>query len=277
MCDWCVKHGAGGRWFENTANYARNMFRLRKKKLRSEGAGADPDIQTMAEDAIYEAVKARNLGDVRRYEDIKKQAEAMAHSVHFGQVVTLEQVKKIVEIAYPIARISCVCRRRTRGLKDEENFFCMGVGVGMYKWERWPETYRGGVHFMSPDEAKEWLENVNELGAVHTFWVFGTPYIGGICNCEYPACIGMRNRLDYGIKILIKGEYYASVDRSLCTGCGICIERCQFGAITIERSILKACINPFRCFGCGLCVRKCRYRAINLKERAAFKPLEKEW
>jgi len=54
-------------------------------------------------------------------------------------------------------------------------------------------------------EAKDWLTEINKRGAVHnTFWVFGTPYIGGICNCEYPACLGIRNRLDHNINILMK-------------------------------------------------------------------------
>ncbi len=275
MCDWCVKHGNGGRWYENTANYARKMFRLRKEEMKKEGVV--PDIQTMAEDIIEQAIRARDLGDTKKYMELKTQAEKMAQNVHFGQVVTLEQVKKIMDIAYPIARLSCVCRRRSRGFKDDENFFCMGIGVGMYKWERWPESYRGGVHFMTPEEAKAWLEQVNEAGLVHTFWVFGTPYIGGICNCEYPACIGIRNRLDYGISMLVKGEYVALLDRDMCTGCGLCVERCQFRAINIERTMLKAQINPFRCFGCGLCEKKCKHNAIKLVERESLAGLAQEW
>lgn len=29
MCQWCVKHGDGGKWYLNTQNYAQKMYKLR--------------------------------------------------------------------------------------------------------------------------------------------------------------------------------------------------------------------------------------------------------
>ncbi|MBC7324464.1 MAG: 4Fe-4S binding protein [Moorella sp. (in: Bacteria)] len=147
----------------------------------------------------------------------------------------------------------------------------------MFKWERWPETYRGGVEFLSPQVAKEWLAEVNKKGAVHTFWTFGTPYIGGICNCEYPVCLGIRNRLDYDIKILFKGHYVAVVDYARCTGCGTCVERCQFGAVRLEVSLDRATVNLQKCFGCGLCETACSNGAITMVEREQLPLLADEW
>ncbi len=194
MCEFCVKHGDGGKWYLNAKNYSRKLVGIQREEVQKKGAEFNP--QMMAEEIIREAIEARDLNP-QIFPEVKKRAEEMSQSVHFGQVVTLEEVQKIMDIAYPIARMTCVCRRNVRGLSNEDNFFCMGIGVGMYRWERWPETYRGGVQFMAPREAKEWLAHVNKMGMVHTFWVFGTPYIGGICNCEYPACIGIRNRIEY--------------------------------------------------------------------------------
>lgn len=273
MCDFCVKHGNGGRWFENVENYARKMFRIRKEKEKISMG----DFQGLVDSILDEAINARGLGDPQKYEEIKSKVENMLLPIHFGQVVTLEEVEKILDIAYPIGRISCVCRRRTRGVKDEENFFCMGIGAGMYKWEKWPENYRGGIHFMSPKEAKEWIREVNRKGAVHSFWVFGTPYIGGICNCEYPSCIGMRMRLDYDVKILRKGEKVACVDYEKCNGCGACLKRCQFGAINYEPSLERVSVNQKKCFGCGLCSTACKPSAITMRERKEFPGLIKEW
>jgi len=273
MCDFCVKHGNGGKWFENVENYARKMYRIRR-----EGTGLQMgDVQNLIESILDEAIEARGLSDPKKYEEVKARVESMILPAHFGQVVTLEEVEKILDIAYPIARITCICRRRSRGVKDEENFFCVGIGVGMYKWEKWPENYRGGVHFMTPEEAKEWIREVNKEGAVHSFWVFGTPYIGGICNCEYPSCIGMRMRLDYDVKLLIKGEKVAQIDYEKCNGCGICLRRCQFGAITYEVALDRVTINQKKCFGCGLCATACKPSAIVMRERASMPGLSREW
>ena len=273
MCQWCVAHGDGKIWYKNAKNYARKMYKVRK-----EAASSRPEVspQTQAELIIEEVIEARDAKP-EEYPKLKKNVERMLHTVHFGQVLPLQDIKDVMDIAYPIAKMTCACRRRVRGLRDEENFYCMGLGVGMYKWERWPELYRGGVEFMSPEEAKKWLEDMNKLGTVHTVWTFGTPYIGGVCNCEYPVCLGIRNRLDYDIQILVKGEYAAKIDYRKCDGCGACVKRCQFGAAKMEISLDKANIDMFKCFGCGLCETACQKKAVTLVSRSSIPMLRNIW
>ena len=86
-----------------------------------------------------------------------------------------------------------------------------------------------------------------------TLGAMGIGYIEGICNCEYPACDAIRNRLDLGVKSLLKGHFIARVDYDKCNGCGIFVQRCQFGAAKYEVRIDKYNIDPMRCVGCGLC------------------------
>ncbi|UCG79575.1 MAG: CoB--CoM heterodisulfide reductase iron-sulfur subunit A family protein, partial [Desulfobacterales bacterium] len=50
-----------------------------------------------------------------------------------------------------------------------------------------------------------------------------------------------------------------------CTGCGMCVEICPFGATSIDAETGRAQINPAQCKGCGLCVASCRSGALNLK------------
>lgn len=275
MCQHCVTHGVdGGKWYFNAANYARRIYRIRKEEI--ERQGEEPSQALMAAAVIQEAVEASVLNP-SQFPEIKQRAEQLSQTFHFGQVITLEEVQAIMDIAYPIARMTCLCRREMRGTPDKDNMYCMGIGVGMYKWERAAETYRGGVEFMSPAAAKQWLPEVNKMGLVHSFWTFGTPYIGGICNCEYPVCLGIRNRLDYDLNILTKGEHVAKVDYALCTGCGACVERCQFGALRREVSIDKININALRCFGCGLCATGCPNGAIAMVDRGTLPTLKDKW
>lgn len=59
MCQSCVQHGDGGKWYFNTSNYAQKMYKLRKKEVQRKGAEANP--QTMAEDLVKEAIDARTI------------------------------------------------------------------------------------------------------------------------------------------------------------------------------------------------------------------------
>ena len=224
-----------------------------------------------------EFLEARERGDHEAVERMKREAEQISWSTHFGQVITLDEALRVVDLMYPISVISCACRRSMQGLPNEENFTCIGMGPGMYKWERWPDTYRGGVQFLSPDEAKELLNRLNKRGLVQTLFTFGTPYLAGLCNCEYPDCGAIRTVLDYGARILWKGHYVAKVDPELCNGCAQCIHRCQFKALNFVPSRNEAYIDQFQCFGCGLCASECPQEAITLVERASLPALANVW
>lgn len=277
MCQWCLQHSEEGKkWFHTASNYARRLYKIRKEKVEQLGAEASPQSVVGMGGMSREVIELSER-DPEKFNKAKEQIEQTLQAIHFGQVVTLEEVLGALEVSYPIARMSCACRRASRGLSDKENMFCVGLGIGMYKWERWPETYRGGVHFMTPTEAKEWVTDIDKKGMVHTFFTFGTPYIGGLCNCEYPVCGAIKARRDYGLKVLIKGHSVAIVDNSLCTGCGKCVERCQFGAINIGPSLDRAQVDPFKCFGCALCATGCPNGAITMVPRDSLPALRNEW
>jgi len=278
MCDWCEKYSDGyERWYFNPANYARRLYKIRREEAEASGAEANPQAAGGMAFVGHDFLEAKERGDTAEVERIKQQIESMMWLTHFGQVITLEEALKITDIMYPISLITCACRRSMAGLPDEENFTCMGMGPGMYKWERWPETYRGGVHFLTPDEAKEVLSKLNKRGLVHSIYTFGTPYLGGLCNCDYPDCAAIRTVVDLGIKILWKGHYVAKIDPELCNGCASCVHRCQFKALSFAPSRNKAYIDQFQCFGCGLCATECDQEAITMVERASLPALANVW
>ncbi len=55
----------------------------------------------------------------------------------------------------------------------------------------------------------------------------------------------------------------ARVENEKCTGCGLCLELCQFEAITMEET---ATVSPLGCEGCGVCAYFCPEQAIVLDE-----------
>lgn len=54
------------------------------------------------------------------------------------------------------------------------------------------------------------------------------------------------------------------IDEILCTGCGICLEACVQGAISLRDC--RAVIDPYLCVECGRCAELCLTRAIGQVE-----------
>ncbi len=68
----------------------------------------------------------------------------------------------------------------------------------------------------------------------------------------------------------IKKDYYglpkAHIDLTLCTGCGLCREKCRFDAIQYKDNFY---VDENACEGCGVCKYICPLNAIKLNEVAA--------
>jgi MinD superfamily P-loop ATPase len=58
-----------------------------------------------------------------------------------------------------------------------------------------------------------------------------------------------------------KSGHTANIDKSKCTECGLCLDLCQFSAISNEFKI-----NHIDCEGCGVCVYFCPEKAIDFPE-----------
>lgn len=276
MCDWM---GDGEIWYKNPKNYANRMYKLREpgtKAATSMGGGGGGGAGSLGE-----AIEAKANGDMDKFHAIIKNLNERASTRPGAQVVPLSECIDIInEIGMPVAAMHCICRKGTRAEeeKDLNQYSCMGLGTGMFKWERWPERYRGGVQFLSPEEAAGWLRYWDERGMVHMLMQEGGDFIGGLCNCDYPDCIPIRDRIDYGLDYaLTKGEYICEVDYDKCNGCGQCLGRCQFNALKYESTIDKPNIDPMECYGCALCETACTLKAITLVPRRSYPVLRNVW
>ncbi len=63
----------------------------------------------------------------------------------------------------------------------------------------------------------------------------------------------------------------ARINPDLCTGCGVCAERCRFDAIRPDDLVYK--IDPLACEGCRVCLQACEFDAVDLVENLAGKVL----
>jgi len=251
------------------------MYKLRLPGEGYKGADAAMEGGIRTAPAPGDLVDALDGGGQAEYDRLRR--EWNEHHTT-SQVVPMQDALKIMDLCSPIALMRCNCRYQVRAI-DERNaleYTCMGMGVGMLKWERWPERYKGAVKFVNPEEAKEWIRVMNKRGFCHLLMTFGAPYIGGFCMCDYPDCLELRNAVDFGVGP-IKGHHVAQVDYDICNGCGICAQRCQWGALKFEVTSEKANIDQFKCYGCGLCETGCPRSAIKLVERKNLPALAEVW
>jgi len=162
---------------------------------------------------------------------------------------------------------NCYCRETQRKHSDTPNCdhpikTCFHIGFGkslreiLYKSENLVKV--------SKSEIKQLLEESDRRGLVHQIIYFPNPlfyYI--VCNCCPCCCVIMNKFLKSGSPQMIKSDFIAYTDMNKCNNCGICIQRCNFGA----RKVIDNKLIFFQdyCFGCGMCVSECPEEAISLK------------
>lgn len=105
-------------------------------------------------------------------------------------------------------------------------------------------------------------------------------------NSKQPACICICCGCCCGVLTTAKKDprparffatnYTARIDPSSCTGCGVCVKRCQMDAIIVNEKSFR--VNLDRCIGCGLCVTTCKPGAAKLikKDKLTVPPMNTE-
>jgi MinD superfamily P-loop ATPase len=77
----------------------------------------------------------------------------------------------------------------------------------------------------------------------------------------------MVNQTGY-LDALAPSRFKVKLDADACSGCGLCEDRCQFHAISVDE---VAVVDGDKCYGCGNCVITCPDEALTLEE---VRPLE---
>ena len=111
-------------------------------------------------------------------------------------------------------------------------------------------------------EALRILDQAEDAGLVHTTgnWRDGHNYI---CNCCTCCCGVLRGLTEFHSPTAVANSgYRATIAEEDCVGCGTCLDRCQFGALSMPSDIAQ--VDAGRCVGCGLCARTCPTGAITL-------------
>ncbi len=174
------------------------------------------------------------------------------------EIFNYEEVSNIVNEADKIAVFDCICRleKNMQGTGcDKPLEVCMAFG-------------NNAEYLMDEDIAREVtkeeairiLDQAEEAGLVHSSTNTSSGHLF-ICNCCCCCCTILRGITHLNLPTAIaKSNFYAQSDADLCTACGVCEERCQVSAISMDDDVAQVTVE--KCIGCGLCVSTCPTEAM---------------
>lgn len=176
-------------------------------------------------------------------------------------VATFDDAVGIINSYDKIAVGLCTCRTifNSIGIKKCNNPLESCIGFG-----KMAEYYleNKSAREISKDEAIHIITKSDESGMV--LQPFNGKDIGALCSCCGDCCtILMSLKMRPKPAQDVRSSYYADIQAAECSGCELCVNRCQVDAIRMNEDN-AAVVDLNRCIGCGLCVTTCPANAASL-------------
>lgn len=185
-----------------------------------------------------------------------------SEAIEPDQILPYDDVRAIIEKGKAFRVRGCICRVQQDFLGARKCEFPLENCITIYESERPPSP-----EDISREQALALLEQTEKAGLVHTTANVIND-ITYICNCCGCCCAILRGFTEWGIdEAIARANYLARVDADNCTGCEICVERCQVSAMVMSDGVAQ--VNTERCIGCGLCATGCPSDAVELKRKPA--------
>jgi ferredoxin len=187
-------------------------------------------------------------------------------TIPIGRSVTPEYKVLPYEIADELVRAQkkfsvgpCICRREHTMMgkgcdKPEES--CLGFGMAVDYRKR-----NGVGRVIDLQETLEILKQADKAGLV--LQPSNTKDALWMCLCCGCCCqvlkMFKRQAKPAG---MAASPFLAAYNPETCQTCGICVDRCQMEALTLDAGGVRLDVD--RCIGCGLCVSTCPTDSLSL-------------
>jgi NAD-dependent dihydropyrimidine dehydrogenase PreA subunit len=183
----------------------------------------------------------------------------------------LDEALEMVEAAEDHVVVPCDCRCIVKACdRPVEN--CIRLDAGALA------TLEHGMgRRVSKEEMKHIVVEADRAGLMHTGdreWRENGLY--GFCSCCACDCFPIRAsmRLDLD-QAWPRSHYIANRNLEKCVNCGLCTERCQFGAFVWKEEAVgdegesrkRVTFYSKECWGCGICSTACPEAAIEMVPR----------
>ncbi|MFH1036053.1 MAG: 4Fe-4S binding protein [Pseudomonadota bacterium] len=184
------------------------------------------------------------------------------------EVLAYESVENLIRGQEKILVAPCICRKEHQmkgGGCGKLLEACLVFGWGADYYER-----NGLGRAISQEEALAILAKAEEEGLVAQ--PSNAQDIVNICLCCGDCCHALANLKSHPAPArIVASPFLAKLDVEACVGCGVCVDRCQMEALSLDDD--KAVLNAERCIGCGLCVSTCPSEALSLERKAQQPPV----
>ncbi len=174
-----------------------------------------------------------------------------------AKVIAPENIKEIIDNARSLAVANCTCRLTMRNC-DAPTEVCLQLNNGAdYTIER------GSGRSVTKTEALEIIKKAQDAGLVHVAMnKKGAGHF--ICNCCGCCCQSFTLLISDGLNLCDPSRYRPDINLDDCNGCGTCVDRCHFNALSIDEDVVA--LNAEKCLGCGQCSYVCPEEAISMAE-----------
>jgi ferredoxin len=178
------------------------------------------------------------------------------------EVQPFESAAEIVNEAKAWGVLDCICRKQKELIGDPCDHpvdVCMAFSQQPGAFDNNPV-----INAVSREESMATLQRAADAGLVHSVSNKQRD-MSYICNCCTCSCGILRGIADLGVANAIAWSGFVNqVDEELCVACDLCIEHCQFDALSLD-GVLQ--VDSMRCVGCGVCVPFCPEEALSLVRR----------
>jgi ferredoxin len=182
-----------------------------------------------------------------------------------NKVLNLEEAKKYLEDAWLIVLMDCACRAEKKNCDFPVNV-CLRLNERGERALTSEELRTLNPRKVTVEEGLAVLDQSHKAGLVHLALAVDQEGINEICSCCSCCCLVLAAARRFGYpRLVLTSTAVAATDSSKCIGCGVCVERCQFGARDLVNG--EAVFDPELCSGCGLCVSTCPAEAITLEKK----------
>ena len=186
MCEYCLKHGKGKKWYHNMEDFSNKLLEDRERDEFVRGHAkmhATKSISYIVPSTLPLLKYSLGLGiySAGSYipflkEPAIQKINKLSEKYHFGQIVTSDEANGILEAAHNITLIDCGCRK-TQGKKDLR--YCIAFGAFSDYCERVPKSE---VEGLDCDRALFLIEKFEKENLFHAVYTYKPPFIGVLCN-----------------------------------------------------------------------------------------------